>query len=83
MYLCSYVEAASGETGQDVDPEDSDFHVPYHFFFVGPFLAPLGRLFGGVFPDFSIFCSILGPIFGSVLEPKTGPQNRALIGFLL
>ena len=63
MYLCSYVEAAFGETGQDVDPEDRDFQVPYLFFFVGPFLAPLGRLFGGVFPDFFEFLLDFGSYF--------------------
>ena len=74
MYLCSYFQAAFGKTSQGVDPEDNDFQVP-RLLCVGPFLGSLGRPFFlsrfSIF--FLLFCSILGPIFGSVF----GTQNWA------
>ena len=73
MYLCSYVEAAFGETSQDVDPEDSDFQVPYLFFSWDHFWLPWADFLVEFSPIFSNFCSILGPIFGSVF----GTKNRA------
>ena len=63
-YLYTYVEAAIGETSQDVDPEDGDFQVPW-LSFVGPFSAPLGQLFYMFSLVFCFFCSLLGPSFGS------------------
>ena len=83
MYLCSYVEAAFGETGQDVDPEDSDFQVPY-LFFRGAMFGSLGPTFWWSFPRFfRIFARFWVLFLVPFLVPKTGLQNRALIGFLL
>ena len=66
MHLCSYVEAAIGETSQDVDPEDGDFQAPW-LSPARPFLGPVGRRFSRAFShNFRFFCLILGPIFGSV-----------------
>ena len=83
MYLCSYVEAAFGETSRDVDPEDSDFQVPYLFFSWGHFWLPWADFLVEFSPIFQIFARFRVLFLVPFLVPKTGPQNRALIGFLL
>ena len=63
MYPCSYAEAAFGETGQDVDPKDSDFRVPYLFFLRGAIFGSLGPTFWWSFPDFFEFLLDFGSYF--------------------
>ena len=67
-YVYTCVEAAIGETSQDVDPEDGDFQVPW-LSFVGPFSVPLGQLFLYVFPRFLFFLFAFG---SQIWVPKMG-----------
>ena len=71
-YLYTYVEAAIGETSEDVDPEDGDFQVPW-LSFVGPFSVPLGQLFYMFSLVFLFFLFVFGSQFWvPKLDPKMG-----------
>ena len=71
-YLYTYVEAAIGETSQDVDPEDGDFQVPW-LSFVGPFSVPLGQLFCTFSLVFLFFLLAFGSQFWAPkMDPKMG-----------
>ena len=69
-YLYTYVEAAIGETSQDVDPQDGDFQVPW-LSFVGPFSVPLGQLF---YMFSLVFCFLLLAFGSQFWVPKMDPK---------
>ena len=79
-YLYTYVEAAIGETSQDVDPEDGDFQVPWVLLW-GPFRFPWANFF--YMFSFVFFFRFWVPVLGSKNGPENGPRIQILIRFLL